>query len=99
MSGGSQKSFVDALRVFEVQAKGLDRVYLDDWAKSLGVLDLWKRLQSEAELLSARRHLPDLTWAPKQNGYTGPTHIDVADESNHTEELRIGGRSVRGRGA
>jgi hypothetical protein len=50
MSGGREKSFVDALRVFEVQPKALDRVYLDDWARSLGVSDLWTRLQSEAEL-------------------------------------------------
>lgn len=50
MSGGSEKSFVDALRVFEVQAKVLDRRYLDDWSNRLGVLELWTRLQSEADL-------------------------------------------------
>jgi len=43
-------SFIDALRVFEVQARTLDRGYLDEWSERLGVLDLWTRLQSEAEL-------------------------------------------------
>ncbi|MEX0892011.1 MAG: hypothetical protein WEB88_07555 [Gemmatimonadota bacterium] len=50
MSGGSEKSFIDALRVFEVQARTLDRVYLEEWSERLGVLELWTRLQSEAEL-------------------------------------------------
>lgn len=50
MSGGGQKSFTDALRVFEVQARTLDRGYLDEWSERLEVLDLWTRLQSEAEL-------------------------------------------------
>lgn len=50
MSGGSEKPFVDALRVFEVQIGVLDRVYLQDWAERLGVQELWIRLQAEAEL-------------------------------------------------
>lgn len=49
LSGGSEKAFVDALRVFEVQAGTLDIEYLDTWAGRLGVEDLWARLRSEAE--------------------------------------------------
>jgi hypothetical protein len=50
MSGGSEKSFIDALRVFEVQSDGLDRAYLEDWAHRLGVEELWVKLQEDAEL-------------------------------------------------
>jgi hypothetical protein len=50
MSGGSEKPFVDALRVLEVQSEVLDRMYLQDWAERLGVLELWTRLQAEADL-------------------------------------------------
>lgn len=49
LSGGSEKSFVDALRVFEVQAGTLDMDYLESWVHQLGVQDLWERLRAEAE--------------------------------------------------
>ncbi|HEX8276694.1 MAG TPA: hypothetical protein VF615_28905 [Longimicrobiaceae bacterium] len=49
LSGGSEKAFVDALRVFEVQAGILDPEYLESWVGRLGVGDLWKQLRSEAE--------------------------------------------------
>lgn len=32
MSGGSEKQFIDALRVYEVQHGLLDQSYLDAWA-------------------------------------------------------------------
>jgi hypothetical protein len=51
LSGGSEKQFTDALRVFEVQRSQLDLDYLNRWAAHLGVEDLWQRLQSEAEPL------------------------------------------------
>jgi hypothetical protein len=50
MSGGSEKSFIDALRVYEVQSDGLDRAYLDDWVHRLDVEELWAKLQESAEL-------------------------------------------------
>jgi hypothetical protein len=50
LSGGSEKAFIDALRVFEVQAHTLDRVYLVEWVEALGVTELWRRLEAEAEL-------------------------------------------------
>jgi predicted nucleotidyltransferase len=51
MMGGSEKAYMDALRVFEVQAAGLDRSYLDAWVARLGLQDLWRRLRAEAEEL------------------------------------------------
>ncbi len=52
LSGGSEKSFVDALRVYEVQAAHLDRAYIADWASRLDVDELWRRVETEAELPS-----------------------------------------------
>ena len=49
MSGGSEKQFTDALRVYEVQYSQLDRDYLEQWAKRLEVEGLWSRLKDEAE--------------------------------------------------
>jgi hypothetical protein len=50
LSGRSEKSFIDALRVFEVQARTLDHAYLREWVERLGVTDLWHRIEAEAEL-------------------------------------------------
>ena len=47
-SGGSEKQFTDALRIYEVQYPLLDMAYLDEWAGRLNVSDLWARLKSEA---------------------------------------------------
>jgi hypothetical protein len=49
LSGGSEKQFTDALRVYEVQYEKLDLDYLRRWVKELDVEALWKRLTSEAE--------------------------------------------------
>ena len=48
-SGGSEKQFTDALRVFEVQYETLDISYLEEWAGRLGVGGLLDRLRAEAE--------------------------------------------------
>ena len=48
LSGGSEKQFTDALRVYEVQYRRLDLDYLEHWAKRLDVESLWKRLTDEA---------------------------------------------------
>ena len=50
LSGGSEKAFIDALRVFGVQAHTLDPAYLVEWVEALGVTELWRRLETEAEL-------------------------------------------------
>lgn len=49
LSGGSEKQFTDALRVFEIQGDKLDLDYLKHWVSQLGVEGLWQRIQSEAE--------------------------------------------------
>jgi hypothetical protein len=48
LSGGSERQFIDALRVFEVQAGLLDVAYLDRWIEQLDLEDLWQRLRVEA---------------------------------------------------
>lgn len=47
-SGGSEKQYGDALRVYEVQHPLIDEEYLDRWAPRLGVDDLLHRLRSES---------------------------------------------------
>jgi len=49
LSGGSEKQFTDALRVYEVQREKLDLSYLEEWANALEIESLWKRLRDEAE--------------------------------------------------
>jgi uncharacterized protein (DUF1330 family) len=49
LSGGSEKQFTDALRVYEVQYGKLDINYLEQWVKKLNLESLWKRLVDEAE--------------------------------------------------
>jgi hypothetical protein len=51
LSGGSEKQFTDALRVFEVQHGQLDMNYLERWAKGLQVDDLWTMLKLSANPL------------------------------------------------
>ncbi|MBN1627639.1 MAG: hypothetical protein JW944_14035 [Deltaproteobacteria bacterium] len=51
LSGGSEKQFVDALRVYEVQHEKLDMDYLEEWAAKLGIKPLFKRLIAEAEVI------------------------------------------------
>lgn len=48
LSGGSEKQFRDALRVYEVQARLLDLGYLEKWVHQLAVRDLWDRILEEA---------------------------------------------------
>jgi hypothetical protein len=50
-SGGSEKQFGDALRVYEVQGRTLDEAYLQEWVQRLGLASLWQRLQNEAEIV------------------------------------------------
>jgi hypothetical protein len=48
LSGGSEKYFIDALRVFEVQGGHLDLDYLKEWSSALGLEDLYQRMLAEA---------------------------------------------------
>jgi hypothetical protein len=47
-SGGSEKQFTDALRIYEIQYPRLEMDYLDEWARRLDISDLWAKVQSEA---------------------------------------------------
>jgi len=51
LSGGSEKQFTDALRVFEIQYNGLDLKYLETWMTKLNLKNLWQRLKEKAEIL------------------------------------------------
>jgi len=51
LSGGSEKQYTDALRVYEVQFEKLDTAYLAHWSKRLSVDSLLRRIQGEAEVL------------------------------------------------
>lgn len=51
LSGGSEKHFIDALRVYEVQYQKLDLTYLEQWVKKLQIESLWNRLKNEAEAI------------------------------------------------
>ncbi len=58
LSGGSEKSFVDALRVYEVQVAQLDRAYIEEWASRLDVYELWRRSRLRLSCQAkAGRHL------------------------------------------
>lgn len=48
-SGGSEKQFTDAIRVFEVQYDKLDLDYLREWAKKLSVEPLLREIEEKAE--------------------------------------------------
>lgn len=49
LSGGSEKQFNDALRVYEVQFGKLDFNYIDSWLQQLQVKELWERLKRDAQ--------------------------------------------------
>lgn len=49
LSGGSEKQFTDALRIYEVQFEKLDMDYLKRWARELAIEPLLLLLQKEAE--------------------------------------------------
>ncbi len=48
ISGGSDKQFTDALRVFELQYENLDMDYLQEWAARLGVQNDLEKIRREA---------------------------------------------------
>ncbi len=49
LSGGSEKQFTDALRVYEIQYQNLDLNYMEAWSKTLQVKELWDRIKQEAQ--------------------------------------------------
>ena len=51
MSGGSEKQFGDALRVYELQYANLDMAYMEGWARRLRVGALWDQLKLHAKVV------------------------------------------------
>ncbi|HGE70771.1 TPA: hypothetical protein ENX78_08050 [Candidatus Poribacteria bacterium] len=51
LSGGSEKQFTDALRIFELQFGKLDIDYIEHWTKKLKIEELWDQLKSKAEII------------------------------------------------
>jgi hypothetical protein len=51
LSGGSEKQFTDALRIYEVQYIKLDMDYLEYWVKNLSIEALWEQLRNEAQTI------------------------------------------------
>ncbi|HEY6977730.1 MAG TPA: hypothetical protein VH396_15635 [Chitinophagaceae bacterium] len=49
LSGGSEKQFTDALRVYEVQCAKLDHDYMEEWSQILNIKELWERVKEEAQ--------------------------------------------------
>lgn len=49
LSGGSEKQFTDALRVYEIQFQNLDQAYIELWVKILQVQELWDKIKQEAQ--------------------------------------------------
>ena len=41
LSGGSEKQFMDALRIYEIQFEKLDKGYMEYWARELGIEKLF----------------------------------------------------------
>jgi hypothetical protein len=50
LSGGSEKQFTDALRVYEVQAGELDMDYLEKWINQLDLDPFWRDLKAKAQV-------------------------------------------------
>jgi hypothetical protein len=51
LSGGSEKQFGDALRIYEVQHRALDMAYLGEWVEKLELTEIWAKLQGVAETI------------------------------------------------
>lgn len=49
LSGGSEKQFTDALRVYELQFDKLDIEYIEVWIEKLQLRELWNKLKIEAK--------------------------------------------------
>ena len=48
-SGGTEKHFGDAVRVYEVHSEQLDQAYVEAWVARLSLGAAWARLRAEAE--------------------------------------------------
>lgn len=48
-AGGSEKHLSDIAGVLKVMGGSLDREYIADWARRLGLVDLWEQILSKAD--------------------------------------------------
>jgi hypothetical protein len=44
LSGGSKKQIIDALRIYELQEKFIDFIYLNFWIEKLDLFEEWRKL-------------------------------------------------------
>ncbi len=51
LSNGSEKQFIDALRIYEVQYDNLDLQYIEQWSNKLKVEKYWTKIKKEATIL------------------------------------------------
>ncbi len=51
LCGGSEKQFIDALRIYEVQYNSLDINYIENWVKTLNLEDYWEKIRKSAEII------------------------------------------------
>lgn len=49
LKAGRAQDFIDVLSVVQRQASSLDRDYITDWAKRLGIWEEWQYIQSQTE--------------------------------------------------
>ena len=49
LKAGRAQDFIDVLSVVQRQAESLDRSYITDWAKRLGIREEWQYVQGQAE--------------------------------------------------
>ncbi len=50
---GRAQDFIDVLSVLQRQAASLDRSYMTDWAKRLGILEEWHYVQTHSDTPSS----------------------------------------------
>ncbi|MGQ0555217.1 MAG: hypothetical protein ACT4PN_04640 [Nitrospiraceae bacterium] len=49
LKAGRAQDFIDVLSVLQRQAESLDRSYITDWVKQLGIWEEWQYVQSQAD--------------------------------------------------
>lgn len=49
LKAGRAQDFIDVLSVLQRQATSLDRTYMTDWAKRLGIWEEWQYVQTQAD--------------------------------------------------
>ena len=49
LKAGRAQDFIDVLSVLQRQAESLDRSYITDWVKQLGIWEGWQYVQSQTD--------------------------------------------------